>query len=83
MCYNFQNKGVDLKKAMNDLDAEEFDTTNLALGSINSFSKQEKPTIPAIVNHNGIILTGTFWGSVENPDVATKGKNLLSENTYT
>ena len=82
MCYNFQNKFVNLKKALEDFGAE-VDTTDFTLGSINAFSKQEKPTIPAIVNHNGIILTGTFWGTLEHPDLPTKGKNLRSENTHT
>ncbi|MCJ8155197.1 SOS response-associated peptidase family protein [Chryseobacterium sp. SSA4.19] len=84
MCYNFNNKKVNLKKAAENLNAEgyekgEFDVT----GSVNSFIKETTPTIPAIVNHNGIVLMNTFWGIKENPDAPTKGKNLQSENTHT
>lgn len=83
MCYNFNSKGVDLRKAMKDFDAEEVDTTNMRIGEVNAFVKQTEPTIPAIVNHNGIVLMGTYWGIKENPDAPTKGKNLQSENTHT
>jgi len=62
MCYNFNSKGVDLNKAMTDFDAEEADTSNFSIGLINAFAKQTKPTIPAIVNHNGIVLMPTYWG---------------------
>jgi putative SOS response-associated peptidase YedK len=83
MCYNFNSKGVDLRKAMKDFDAEEIDTTEYTLGNINAFAKETKPTIPAIVNYNGIVLMPTFWGAQENPDAPTKGKNLQSENSHT
>ena len=83
MCYNFQNKGVDLKQALKDFDVEETDTTDFTFGSINAFVKNEKPIIPAIVNHNGISLINTFWGVVEQSDAPTKGKNLRAENTNT
>lgn len=82
MCYNFNSKGVDLRKAMKDFDAEEIDTTNMRIGQINAFAKQDKPEIPAIVNHNGIVLMPTYWGVQENPDAPTKGKNLQSEKTH-
>lgn len=82
MCYNFNNKGVDLHKAMTDLDAEQANNQDFSLiGSVNAFVKNTVPTIPAIVNYNGIVLKDTFWGVQENPDAATKGKNLQSENT--
>lgn len=83
MCYNFNSKGVSLKKAMRDFDVETEDTTNMTLGQVNAFVKQTNPSIPAIVNRNGIVLLGTFWGTQKNPDSPTKGKNLKSENTYT
>lgn len=83
MCYNFNNKGVDLRKALKEFDAEEFDHPDFTLGNINAFSKQTAPTIPAIVNHNGIILTGTYWGIKQNPDAPTKGKNLQCEKSHT
>ncbi|WP_294285286.1 SOS response-associated peptidase family protein [uncultured Chryseobacterium sp.] len=84
MCYNFNNKKVSLKKAVEDLGAEEYEEENFVLnGSINAFTKQTTPTIPAVVNHNGIVLMNTFWGVKENPDTPTKGKNLQSENTHT
>ncbi len=83
MCYNFNNKGVDLRKAMKQFEAESLDEDLVLNGSINAFAKQDKPTIPAIVNYNGIVLMNTFWGAQENPDAPTKGKNLQSENTHT
>ena len=84
MCYNFNNKGVDLRKAMTDLDAEEANNQEFSLiGSVNAFVKNTVPTIPAIVNYNGIVLMNTFWGVQENPDAPTKGKNLQSEKTHT
>jgi putative SOS response-associated peptidase YedK len=84
MCYNFNNKKVSLKKAVEDLNAEGYEEGEFELkGSINAFTKQVAPTIPAIVNHNGIVLMNTFWGIKENPDAPTKGKNLQSENTHT
>ena len=84
MCYNFNNKGVDLSKAITDLGAEEANNQEFSLiGSVNAFVKNTVPTIPAIVNYNGIVLMNTFWGVQENPDVPTKGKNLQSENTHT
>lgn len=84
MCYNFNNKGVDLHKAMTDLDAEQDNNQDFSLiGSVNAFVKNTVPTIPAIVNYNGIVLMNTFWGVQENPDAPTKGKNLQSENTHT
>ena len=83
MCYNFNSKGVDLKKALKDFDGEEIDNRDFRIGQINAFVKQTEPNIPAIVNHNGIVLMGTYWGTQENPDQATKGKNLKSENTRT
>ena len=84
MCYNFNNKKVNLKKAAEDLNAEGYEEGEFELkGSINAFTRQPTPTIPTIVNHNGIILMNTFWGIKENPDAPTKGKNLQSENTYT
>ena len=84
MCYNFNNKGVDLRKAMTDLGAEEANNQEFSLiGSVNAFVKNTVPTIPAIVNYNGIVLMNTFWGVQENPDAPTKGKNLQSENTHT
>jgi putative SOS response-associated peptidase YedK len=84
MCYNFNNKKVSLKKAVEDLNAEGYEEGEFELkGSINAFTKQLAPTIPTIVNHNGIVLMNTFWGIKENPDAPTKGKNLQSENTHT
>jgi putative SOS response-associated peptidase YedK len=84
MCYNFNNKKVSLKKAVEDFDAEGYEEENFVLnGSINAFTKQTAPNIPAVVNHNGIVLMNTFWGVKENPDAPTKGKNLQSENTHT
>jgi putative SOS response-associated peptidase YedK len=84
MCYNFNNKKVSLKKAVEDLNAEGYEEEEFELkGSINAFTKQVAPTIPAIVNHNGIVLMNTFWGIKENPEAPTKGKNLQSENTHT
>lgn len=84
MCYNFNNKKVSLKKAVEDLGAEGYEEENFVLkGSINAFTKQTEPEIPAIVNHNGIVLMNTFWGVKEYPDAPTKGKNLQSENTHT
>ena len=84
MCYNFNNKKVSLKKAVEDLGAEGYEEKNFVLkGSINAFTKQTEPEIPAIVNHNGIVLMNTFWGVKEHPDAPTKGKNLQSENTHT
>ncbi|MGE8528527.1 SOS response-associated peptidase family protein [Chryseobacterium rhizosphaerae] len=84
MCYNFNNKGVNLKKAIDDFAAEEDSDQEFNLiGSVNAFVKQTIPTIPAIVNHNGIVLVNTYWGTIDNPDAPTKGKNLQSENTYT
>jgi len=82
MCYNFNSKGVDLRKAMRDFDAEEYDTTDYTLGNVNAFTIASKPTIPTIVNHNGIILTNTFWGVQEKADAPTRGKNLQSEKTH-
>lgn len=81
MCYNFNSKGVDLKKALKDLNAEDSGQEYNLRDNINAFTKTDKPTIPAIVNHNGIILLNTYWGTQENPSVPTKGKNLQSENT--
>ncbi len=84
MCYNFNNKKVNLKKAVEDLNAEGCEEGEFELkGSINAFTRQVTPTIPTIVNHNGIVLINTFWGIKENRDAPTKGKNLQSENTYT
>ncbi len=84
MCYNFNNKKVNLKKAAEDLNAEGYEEKEFELkGSINAFTQQTAPTVPAIVNHNGIVLMNTFWGVKENPDAPTKGKNLKSENTHT
>lgn len=84
MCYNFNNIKVSLKKAVKDLEAEGYEEENFVLeGSINAFTKQTAPTIPAVVNYNGIVLMKTFWGVKENPDAPTKGKNLQSENTHT
>lgn len=84
MCYNFNNKKVSLKKAVEDLGAEGYEEENFVLkGSINAFTKQTGPEIPAIVNRNGIVLMNTFWGVKEHPDAPTKGKNLQSENTHT
>jgi len=84
MCYNFNNKKVSLKKAVEDLGAEGYEEEKFVLnGSINAFTKQPAPAIPAVVNYNGIVLTNTFWGVKENPDALTKGKNLQSENTRT
>ncbi|WP_332453746.1 SOS response-associated peptidase family protein [Chryseobacterium aquaticum] len=82
MCYNFNSKGVDLKKAMKDFDAEEVDTSNFSMGIINAFAKQMKPTIPAIVNHNGLVLMPTYWGIKEIKKYPTSGLNLTSEKTY-
>ena len=84
MCYNFNNKKVSLKKAVEDLGAEGYEEEKFVLnGSINAFTKQPAPAIPAVVNYNGIVLMNTFWGVKENPDAPTKGKNLQSENTRT
>ncbi len=84
MCYNFNNKKVNLKKAVEELNAEGYEEKEFELkGSINAFTQQTAPTVPAIVNHNGIVLMNTFWGVKENPDAPTKGKNLKSENTHT
>lgn len=83
MCYNFNNKAVDLKKAVSDFNAEEIEPNYELKGSINAFAKPVKPEIPAIVNHNGIVLMNTYWGTIQNPDQPTKGKNLQTENTYT
>lgn len=82
MCYNFNNKGVDLRKAIEDFDGEEYHDEFETRGSINAFVKADSPFIPAIVNHNGIVLMNTFWGVQENPDAPTKGKNLQSEKTH-
>ncbi len=83
MCYNFNNQKVNLKKAAEDLNAEGYEKEVFELdGSINAFTKQTEPTIPAIVNHNGIVLMNIFWGVKEHPDAPTKGKNLQSENTH-
>lgn len=82
MCYNFNSKGVDLRKALKDLNAEDSGQEYNLRDNVNAFAKTDKPTIPTIVNHNGIILINTYWGTIENPDQATKGKNLQSENTY-
>ncbi|WP_294216449.1 SOS response-associated peptidase family protein [uncultured Chryseobacterium sp.] len=84
MCYNFNNKKVSIKKAVEDLNAEGYDEKEFVLhGSVNAFTRQSVPVIPAIVNHHGIVLMNTFWGVKEHPDAPTKGKNLQSENTYT
>lgn len=83
MCYNFNNKAVDLKKAVLDFNAEEVGHNFELKGNITAFSKPTVPEIPTIVNHNGIVLMNTFWGTIKNPDAATKGKNLQSEKTYT
>lgn len=82
MCYNFNSKGVDLKKAIKDFNAEEVDTTNFRIGQINAFEKQSEPKIPAIVNRNGIILMPTYWGIKEIKKYPTSGLNLTSEKTY-
>jgi len=38
MCYNFNNKGVDIRKAMTDLDAEEaIDQEFSLIGSVDAF----------------------------------------------
>lgn len=83
MCYHFNNSKVNLKEAIEAFDGEEFHHEFETRGDINAFTKAESPYIPAIVNHNGIVLMNTFWGVQENPDAPTKGKNLKSENTYT
>ncbi|MDF2931197.1 MAG: hypothetical protein K0R36_528 [Chryseobacterium sp.] len=83
MCYNYNSKGVNLKKALQELNAEDSGQEYILRDNVNAFVKQAAPTIPAIVNHNGIILINTYWGTQENPDQATKGKNLKSENTHT
>lgn len=83
MCYNFNNKGVNLKKAIQDFNAEQSDAELILNGSVSAFTKTSKPDIPTIVNYNGIILKNLFWGTKENPDAPTKGKNLRSENTHT
>lgn len=82
MCYNFNSKGVDLQKAMNDFNAEVVDTTYFRIGQINAFEKQTKPKIPALVNHNGIALMPTYWGIKEIKKYPTSGLNLTSEKTY-
>ncbi|AZA53983.1 hypothetical protein [Chryseobacterium sp. G0201] len=82
MCYNFNSKGVNLKKAMTDFNAEEIGTPNFIIGQINAFSKQTEPTIPAIVNHNGIVLMPTYWGTKEIKKHPTSGLNLKSEKAY-
>ena len=83
MCYHFNNSAVDLKKAIEAFDGEEYHYEFETRGSINAFTKAELPYIPAIVNYNGIVLMNTFWGTQENPDAPTKGKNLKSENAST
>ncbi|OBW43474.1 hypothetical protein AB670_00003 [Chryseobacterium sp. MOF25P] len=83
MCYNFNSKGVNLKKALQDLNAEDSDQEYSLRDNVNAFVKQTVPSVPAIVNHNGIILINTYWGTQENPNAPTKGKNLQSENTHT
>lgn len=83
MCYNYNSKGVNLKKALADLGAEDSGQEYHLRDNVNAFVKQTKPDIPAIINHNGIILLNTYWGTIENPDAPTKGKNLQSENTHT
>lgn len=80
MCYNFNNKGVNLKKALKDLDAEVSDDTLTLNGDISAFAKQP---IPAIINYKGIVMLNAFWGTKEKPDAPTKGKNLKSENYHT
>lgn len=83
MCYNFNNKGVNLKKALEAFKAESLDQKFDFIGSINAFIKQDKPTIPTIVNKDGIVLMNTFWSAQEHPDSPTKGKNLQSEKSHT
>ncbi|MGD1319521.1 SOS response-associated peptidase family protein [Chryseobacterium sp. 2R14A] len=83
MCYNYNSKGVNLKKALEDLNAEDSGQEYVLRDNVNAFVKQSQPEIPAIVNHNGIVLLNTYWGVKENPDAPTKGKNLQSESTYT
>ena len=73
---------MDLRKAIEDFDGEEYHDEFETRGSINAFVKADSPFIPAIVNHNGIVLMNTFWGVQENPDAPTKGKNLQSEKTH-
>jgi putative SOS response-associated peptidase YedK len=84
MCYNFNNKGVSLKKALEDFNAEEYPDQDFNLiGSVNAFTKSEAPNIPAIVNRNGILLINSYWGADEIKKYPTSGLNLQSENTYT
>lgn len=51
MCYNFNNKAVDLKKAVSDFNAEEVGHNFELKGNITAFSKPTVPEIPTIVNH--------------------------------
>jgi len=83
MCYNFNNKNVSLEKAVKDFNAEKTDQEFNLVGSVNAFVINKIPTIPAIVNYNGIVLMNTFWGTQEKADAPTRGKNLQSEKTHT
>ena len=83
MCYTYNNKRVNLDKALQAFNAEALDDNFKLEGNINAFAKKDVPDIPAIVNKNGILLMNTFWGTQQHPDKPTKGKNLQSENTHT
>lgn len=83
MCYNFNNKNVNLEKAVKDFNAEKTDQEFNLVGSVNAFVINKAPTIPTIVNYNGIVLMNTFWGVQEKADAPTRGKNLQSENSHT
>lgn len=83
MCYNFTNKGVDLRKTMFDFSIEHTNDDLKLVGSISAFAKTTEPTIPAVVSNNGIALINTFWGTQEHPMSPTRGKNLQSEKTHT
>lgn len=83
MCYNFNSKNVNEEKVIKDFEAERYHEKFDFINNISAFAKTSSPTIPAVVNNNGIILMNAFWGTKENPDAPTKGKNLQSENTHT
>lgn len=55
MCYNFNNKAVNLKKTVSDFNAEEIDHNFELRDNINAFARSTVPEIPTIVNHNGIV----------------------------
>lgn len=82
MCYNFNSKGVDLKKALNDFNAEDSGQEFILRDNVNAFVKQSVPSVPTIVNHNGIVLINAYWGIKEVKKYPTSGLNLKSEKTY-